>query len=55
MIPRWQWAGIILLALLTVAAGIHGSPHSYAYAFLTGQCNHEPTPLACHPRGRRGL
>jgi hypothetical protein len=34
MIPKWQIAGIIILVLLAVAAGIHGSPNSYAYAFL---------------------
>jgi hypothetical protein len=38
MIPRWQWAGIIILALLALAAGITSSPHSYAYAFFSGQC-----------------
>jgi hypothetical protein len=54
MIPRWQWAGIIILALLALAAGICSSPHSYAYAFLSGQCSHEPVPQACHPRSRYG-
>jgi hypothetical protein len=55
MIPKWQIAGIVILLLLAVAAGIHGAPNSYAYAFLSGQCNHEPVPNACHPRGRRGF
>jgi hypothetical protein len=55
MIPKWQVAGIIILVLLAVAAGIHGSPNSYAYAFLSGQCNHEPVPKACHPRSPRGF
>jgi len=54
MIPRWQWAGIIILALLALAAGITSSPHSYAYAFFSGQCSHEPAPQACHPRSRYG-
>jgi hypothetical protein len=50
MIPRWQWAGIIILALLAASAGIYSAPNSYAYAFLSGQCRHEPAPMACHPR-----
>ena len=54
MIPRWQWAGIIILALLAAGAGICSSPNSYAYAFLSGQCRHEPAPMACHPRGKYG-
>jgi hypothetical protein len=54
MIPNWQWAGIIILVLLAAAVAIHGAPNSYAYAFLSGQCKHEPTPPACHPRNRYG-
>jgi hypothetical protein len=54
MIPKWQWAGIILLILLAAAVSIHGAPNSYAYAFLSGQCHHEPAPAACHPRSRYG-
>jgi hypothetical protein len=54
MIPKWQWAGIIILVVLAAAAAVHGSPNSYAYVFLSGQCNHDPAPMACHPRSRYG-
>jgi hypothetical protein len=51
MIPRWQMAGVIVLVVIAIAAGITGSPNSYAYLVLSGQCNREPMPAACHPRG----
>jgi hypothetical protein len=50
VLPRWQIAGLILLALAAAALGIYDSPNSYAYKFLTGQCSHAPVPAACHPR-----
>jgi len=46
--------GIFALVLLAVALGIYSSPNSYAYLFLTGACDREPVPDACHPRGRMG-
>jgi hypothetical protein len=52
MIPKWQVAGLIILALVAMGLGIYSAPNSYARLFLTGQCNHEPAPYACHPRRR---
>jgi hypothetical protein len=52
MIPQWQMAGLFLLVLILIAAGVYVSPNSYAYLYLTGQCNHAPMPIACHTRSR---
>jgi hypothetical protein len=54
MIPKWQMTGIVILALIAIAIGVYGSPNSYAYVYLSGQCNHEPVPVACHPLTRNG-
>ena len=54
MIPNWQMAGIIAVVLIIIGLGIYASPNSYAHLYLTGQCNHDPMPAACHPRGRWG-
>ena len=48
MIPKWQIAGCLILALIAAAVAIYGSPNSYAYAFLTGKCWKIP-PRACYP------
>jgi hypothetical protein len=53
MIPRWQMIGILLLALAMLGMGVIGSPNSYAYKFLSGQCARDPAQPACHPRARR--
>jgi len=50
MIPKWQFAGLFILALAAIGLGIYSAPNSYAYLFLMGKCNHEPSPYACHPR-----
>jgi len=52
MIPNWQWAGLVILVLVALAAGIYSAPNSYAHLYLTGQCDHEPMPYACHQRRR---
>ena len=54
MIPKWQIVALMLLALLALAVGIYDSPNSYAYAFLSGACNHAPMPRACARGGRYG-
>jgi hypothetical protein len=51
MIPRWQMVGIFALLAVVIGLAISASPHSYAYAFLTGRCLQEPGPPECHPRG----
>jgi hypothetical protein len=53
MIPNWQWAGLVILVLLALAMGITSAPNSYAYLYLTGRCQHDPMPVACHPAPRR--
>ena len=53
MIPRWQMIGMILLALIAMAAEIYLFPNSYAHAYLWGECGKEPAPKACHPIGTR--
>jgi hypothetical protein len=50
MIPNWQIAGLLILALVSIGMGIYSAPQSYAHLYLTGQCKHEPMPYACHPR-----
>lgn len=50
MIPRWQWASIIMAVLAVIAGAIYLSPNSYGHLFLMGRCNHEPMPYGCHPR-----
>jgi hypothetical protein len=54
MLPKWQFAGIVILTLLSVAVGICASPDNYAYAFLSGRCNREPDARVCHPASIRG-
>lgn len=55
MIPKWQMAGLFILVALLAGFAVYTSPHSYAYAFLSGQCSREPIPAICHrftaPRG----
>jgi len=53
MIPQWQIAGLIVLALIGLALGIYSSPNSYFYVYLSGRCNHDPMPVACHPLASR--
>ena len=48
MIPKWQMAGLFVLVALLAGFAVYTSPHSYAYAFLSGQCSQEPTPTVCH-------
>ena len=48
MIPKWQMTGLFILVALLAGFAIYTSPHSYAYAFLSGQCAHEPMPAVCH-------
>jgi len=55
MIPTWQAAGMIILVLFAIGLGIYSAPNSYAHLVLTGQCNHRPEPVPCHPRSRSGL
>jgi hypothetical protein len=52
MIPRWQMAGLVILAAFALGFGIYSSPNSYAHLLLTGQCSHDPAPAPCHPRGK---
>lgn len=47
MIPRWQWIAIVLLVAGIFALAILGSPGSYAYLFVTGQCFHKSELAAC--------
>ncbi|MBS0281425.1 MAG: hypothetical protein JSR25_09705 [Proteobacteria bacterium] len=48
-------AGLFILVALLAGFAVYTSPHSYAYAFLSGQCSREPIPAICHrftaPRG----
>jgi hypothetical protein len=51
MIPGWQIAAFMALALIVLAAGIYAPPNSYAHAYLWGECAKDPTLKACHPVG----
>jgi hypothetical protein len=53
LIPRWQMIGILLLALAMLGMGVLGSPNSYAYKFLSGQCSKDPAQPACRARSWR--
>ena len=47
MIPKWQMTGLFILVALLAGFAIYTSPHSYAYAFLSGQCSRDPMPTVC--------
>lgn len=53
MIPKWQVAGLIILAFAAIGLGIASSPNSYAYLFLSGQCRRDPMPAGCLPSATR--
>jgi hypothetical protein len=52
VIPRWQWAAIILLLLAVAGIGIETAPNSYGYLFLSGRCFGVNVPAVCHTRTR---
>lgn len=52
MIPRWQWAVIILMLMGVFALAIFDTPGSYAHMFLTGRCFESPKPAVCVHHGR---
>jgi len=54
MIPKWQMTGLFILVALLAGFAIYTSPHSYAYAFLSGQCSRDPMPTVCHRFTTRG-
>ena len=56
MIPRWQIAGAILLALASAVVALVTFPRSYAHAYLWGQCGKPGEPAECryHSSGRGG-
>jgi hypothetical protein len=49
-------AFIFGLLALAFAVGLYNSKGSYAYAWLSGECSHNPAPQICSRtwRGRRG-
>ena len=50
MIPRWQWAAMLMMLIGTVALAVVFFPHSYAHAYLWGECDKPGEPKECHPR-----
>ena len=52
MIPRWQMIGLILLVIFAAGFEIYADQHSYAHAYLWGDCARDPALKACHPIGR---
>lgn len=58
MLPRWQLLALAALLLGSIGLAIYVSPHTYAHAFLAGQCFRDPMPQECYlprARGRRGF
>jgi len=52
VIPRWHWVVLLALLMGTVAAALVVFPHSYAHAYLWGECGRPGEPKECHPLGR---